>query len=36
MADGEPYAVPATIEEPGVLEDIERALSGAGSGATRG
>jgi propionyl-CoA synthetase len=36
MADGEPYAIPATIEEPGVLEDIERALGDARPGATRG
>jgi hypothetical protein len=26
IADGEPYEMPATIEDPGVLQDIEEAV----------
>jgi propionyl-CoA synthetase len=32
LADGETVAVPATIEDPGVLEEIRRALGDAGLG----
>jgi propionyl-CoA synthetase len=30
MADGEPFQIPATIDEPAVLGDIEKALRSLG------
>jgi propionyl-CoA synthetase len=33
IADGEPYPMPATIDEPAVLDEIEKALRNSGYGA---
>jgi propionyl-CoA synthetase len=30
MADGEPFAVPATIDDPAILDEIREALRGLG------
>jgi len=30
MADGEPFRLPATIDDPAVLEEVRAALKGAG------
>jgi propionyl-CoA synthetase len=30
MADGEPFQIPATIDEPSVLDDIRKALRSLG------
>jgi propionyl-CoA synthetase len=30
IADGEEYSVPATIDDPAILAEIERALAGVG------
>ena len=35
MADGKPYPMPPTIDDPGILEDIDRVLQEAGFGLTR-
>ncbi|SDK49137.1 propionyl-CoA synthetase [Cryobacterium psychrotolerans] len=32
IVDGEPYTVPPTIEDPTVLDDLQRAVHGAGEG----
>jgi hypothetical protein len=33
IADGEPWTMPATIDDPVILNEIERALKGKGVGA---
>jgi propionyl-CoA synthetase len=30
LADGEPYKMPATIDDPAILAEIKQALEGAG------
>jgi propionyl-CoA synthetase len=32
IADGQPYAVPATIDEPAILDEIKQALERCGYG----
>jgi propionyl-CoA synthetase len=34
MADGDPWTMPATIDDPAVLDEIGEALKGKGVGAT--
>jgi propionyl-CoA synthetase len=33
IADGEPWTMPATIDDPAILDEIESALKGKGIGA---
>jgi propionyl-CoA synthetase len=33
MADGEPWQMPATIDDPAILEEIGEAMKGKGVGA---
>jgi propionyl-CoA synthetase len=35
IADGQPWTIPATIDDPLVLDEIESALKGNGLGASR-